>query len=459
MPLTRRTLLQGALAAPIVVSTSACERGNLIEPGARIIVVGAGFAGIAAARDLDAAGYEVIVLEARGRVGGRALSDESLGLPIDMGASWLHFGDRNPLAPFARESGIAFNVSDYENATIFGKDGLKAPAAEVFANVAIDERLEGALLWPYLRWRAGQMFGASGSGRTVNDVWQEAVHGHVAPLDEAAFRIILETQFAAPLDEVAVEVFFQDEEALPKGELFLTGGMQNLAAWLARGLDIRFGQDVRAIRWTADNATVETDAHNMECAGVVLTCSVGVLKSGDIALDPGLPKAHREVLDRLDMGLLNKIALRFPTPQWLNNEEFAVLTEGSLPSIVVNHHVYSGEPILLALTGGKTAQLLEEQNADTSVAALIRGIEAATGKRLIEPEDYAVWSWGTDPFALGSYVHHVPGANLAEGETLAEPVDRRLFLAGEALAGENYGTVAGAWLSGRRAAASIAGKS
>ena len=458
--LTRRTLLLGAAGATVgaAVGTTSVRPMSKAGSGRHIVVVGAGFAGIGASRALAARGDRVTVLEGQDRIGGRALTSSEMASPVDLGASWLHTGAQNPLASLARQSGVRFDVTDYQTATTYDLSAESArarPFASIYPNTDLDRRLNQTLGLPYLRWWIGRVFAAAGSGRSVGDVWRAAIVGKVDPLVEGAYRLMLETTFAAPLDDIAVESLFQNREGIANHEWFMTGGMQRFADYLATGLDIRLATRVTEIGWDAAGALVNTEAESIACDAVVLTVSIGLLKSGAIRLTPGLPQRHRDALDRMRMGLLNKVALQFPDIAWPINAHYLGIIGGAIPTVIANHASYSGQPILMAITGGDTARRVETWSDDEVVSRLLNSLERALGRRLPAPEKTLVTRWASNPWTLGSYAYSAPGANALEANLLAQPIDGRLFLAGEAIATSAPGTVHAAFGSGQRAAAQL----
>jgi len=455
---TRRTFLTGTLG----LSLLGCRQGPkpLIEKGAKVLIVGAGFAGIGAARELKTAGYQVEILEARERIGGRAHTSTALGSNVDLGASWLHYGKNNHMAMLALESRVPFFISDYRTSAAFNLDADPVESLnvrEARSSYDFSKRFYEVLGDDYARWEAGRNSGAAGSGKSLEDIWPALMEG-VDPLVADAYRLIQESQYGLPLSEQAMEMMFLGGDSFNNFEWLMTGGMQNFASWLAKDIPIRTGVTVTDISWSEQGAQLQTSAGSMDADAVILTCSVGLLKSGAIKLSPGLPKDHKTALDRLTMALLNKIVLKYPSISWPTDSQHWMMLGGEMPCFVSNHGSWSSAPILNGAIGGKMARTMESWTDEEAAGRLHRMIEKSLGRRLPEPEDVLVTRWSKDPLALGSYSGRLPGANLNEDNILARPIDNRLFLAGEAIIDDyDICNASGAFRSGQKAADQIMG--
>ncbi len=459
---SRRTFLTGALGAGLGTSLLGCGRGPrpLIDKGGKIVIVGAGFAGIGAARELKAAGYEVEILEARARIGGRAHTSTALGSNVDLGASWLHYGKNNHMAMLALESRVPFFISDYRTSAAFNLDADTVEGfnvREARSSYNLEKRFYEVLGDDYARWEAGRRFGAAGSGKSIEDIWPALMDG-VDPLVADAYRLIMESQYGLPLSEQAMEMMYLGGDSFNNFEWLMTGGMQNFARWLAKGIPIRTGVKVTEISWTQQGAELATTAGAMSADAVILTCSVGLLKSGAIKLSPGLPKDHLTALGRLTMALLNKIVLKYPGVSWPTDSQHWMMLGGDMPCFVSNHASWSKAPILNGAIGGAMAREMKNWTDEEAAGRLHRVIEKAMVRRLPDPESFLVTRWSKDPLALGAYSGRLPGANLNEDNILARPIDNRLFLAGEAIIDDyDVCNASGAFRSGQRAADQIKG--
>src|SRR5690606_7311720 len=171
----------------------------------------------------------------------------------------------------------------------------------------------------------------------------------------------------------------------------------------------------------------------------------GVLKQAEVKFEPPLPSSKQESINRLKMGLLNKVYLKFPKIFWDDVENISYVREWML---WLNYAAYNGEPILLAFEGGEKALALEELSDDEIVASAMRTLRFLYGDEIPAPESFLITRWGKDKFSFGSYSFIPPFASGDDFDTLFEPVDDVLFFAGEATSRKYFATVHGAYLSG-----------
>lgn len=194
-----------------------------------------------------------------------------------------------------------------------------------------------------------------------------------------------------------------------------------------------------------------------------MTVSVGVLKAGHIVFDPPLPDAKLTAIDRLDMGNLEKVILRFAEPFWRergNASTFFYIAEtpGEFPAFADWTDV-SGTPTLVCLYGGRTARrVIDERDSEQITSGAVRVLREMFGDDIPEPIAAYVTRWRDDPYALGSYSYIPIGATPDDMSELGQPVGERLLFAGEATEPLLYATVHGAMMSGLREARRIAGQ-
>lgn len=408
-----------------------------------VLVIGAGCAGIAAARTLAARGRSCVVLEAGPRVGGRAYTESrSLGLPLDHGASWLHQADENPLTPFVAALGLEAIDHDTVRERHLFLNGRQATREERAALAAAD-----AAFWTTID--AAAQDGAA--DRPASDA---APRG--GPWDATVAHWEGSQICAAELSRMSLHDFAAT--ALDGPNLILREGIGVLVARLAESLPIRLDAPVGRLRWGARGVTAEGPFGTVAARAAIVTVSTGVLAAGGIAFDPPLPAATQEAIHALPLGLLTKIAFRADDPAAPDLPPFvtqhrAVEHEGDSPISWISRPF--GDPVLIAFCGGARAWGFagDPRRAEAEARA-----EAAKvfGARAAALGPVSITQWAEDPLFRGAYSHAIPGAQAAR-TTLARPLaEGRLCFAGEACHPRFAATVAGAWLSGIGAAQDVA---
>jgi len=439
---TRRQLLAGFAAAPLSMRAARAAEAD-------VIVVGAGFAGLAAARELTRLGHRALVLEARDRIGGRAWTVDLGGAPVDMGAAWIHGIDGNPLAALAREAGVRWQSIDFDRQALF--EGT--------------ERLDATELSAVDALRAGAMARIQAARRRLppdTDVglvatllgWPELAAASPRVRQALRFRLHgdVALKWAADLDALSLRAI--DEGENPRGAHVLPiGGYRSLVDALAGGVEIRRQSPVLAIRVRDDDVELRTTKGVLAARAVVLAVPLGVLQAGDITLEPGFGRRAREALAALTMGRMNRIALRFPRRFWpegvVRFAEIGAGFDGPLEWFELSPT--AGAPVIAALASGRRANLIESQD-DTAVATLaLKDLKRMFGT-VPEPTAIAVSRWGRDGFARGALSRRLPGDHGEVRGALAEPIAGRIVLAGEHLDIDAPGTTHGAYRSGLAAA-------
>jgi len=433
---------------------------TLIE-GAHIVVVGAGFAGISCARALSERGYKVTVLEAQKQIGGRVKTMEEWGTPIDLGASWLHGGPQNPLKSVAAQAGIPTFETNYMNAIAYGED-WQIDFASGFDRGHVTKSLSSGTMWAYAELMIRRAFGWEGPDLSVAELLNRAEQkGGLDPKIVCLTRRGLESLYASPLEELGFAALIAASETDPqgtdfdaKGEQFVTGGMIEILKFIQGTLPVLTEQKVSTIQTDGAGVTVVSGGEEFQADAAVVTVSVGALASGAIRFDPVLPMAKRKALKTLDMGTMNKIAMRFPSVFWPEDRDFLTLCDG-ICSTLWNLHHYAGEPILVGLMGGPRAIESESMSDRALLKRTLSDLNQALGVRVPEPEAFVRTRWLEDPFSRGAYSRLRLGATGLEHQAIAHPVDGRLFFAGEATHSADPSTVHGAFWSGLRAADEI----
>lgn len=435
-----------------------------VSEGARVIVVGAGFAGLAAARDLQRYGYTVTILEARDRIGGRVHTDDSFGFPIDLGAAWFHGGMGNPLKSVAEWVGVDTRETHYDNMVIYGEFGVQINAEDLNSYILTAWVLLFSV-FPWLMATAHRQGWVNKSPDFLG-VLDRAIRW--CPIDryKITLRVLRnaeESGNAASADGLSfARQFIRSKTCaagtIPKGERLVIAGMTSLIKQLTAGLTIRTGEVVESVKYKNGSVELVTAKDVYQAEAAVLTLPIGVLKAGKVTFDPGLPKSHVEAIRRLEMGVFNKVILEFPDVVWPRTRDFlAIATRDPVVPFFLNLHAYVQRPILVGIAGGSFGKKIEEWSQTQVVDHVMDDLRKSLGKNIPEPTRVLVTHWGADPYALGSYSTLPPVANGLEAEALSQPIRDTLFFAGEATHPSDPSTVHGAYWSGQRAAAQIAG--
>lgn len=435
--LTRRGFLYAAGGLAAAGALGACGTDRRTS-GTHVIVVGAGMAGLAAARDLTDAGIAVTVVEARDRIGGRMWTDTSLGFPIDLGAAWIHGTDGNPLVALANHAGATTAETDWDDVVVF--DGR----TEV-DGAALDRAADA---WAAALQKVGSLSedaapdaSVGGALARVSDV-RDPLTGWQVATDIAA-------EYAADPDDLSLR-WFGTEGEFDGPDLILPQGYRQVATHLADGLNVQLGTTVTRIVDDGVGVRLDTSRGALTADRVIVTVPLGVLKAGTITFDPPLPEPKTAAITRLGFGVLDKVVLRFDEPFWPQSPDVIGLAGPDAPlPVLVNGLSFGAGAVLVGLRGGDAARrgeaLSDQQSVEQVRSAL--GAPAPTGS--------LVTRWAADPHARGSYSYLAVGSSPADQDALAEPASERVLFAGEATFAEHFATVHGAYLSGRREAQRI----
>jgi len=351
---------------------AARDVGDEAEDGATVVVIGAGVSGLSAARRLDQMGYDVVVLEARDRIGGRVWTDRSIGHPVDLGASWIHGIDGNPLTPLARRAGVRTEVTDYDNEATYGPDGRPRSDRRVRRMDRNYEYFMREIEGPREALDQDISLGAAIDGIVARD--GDWTPDELRDLDYSV-NTWLEHEYAGDVNELSL--FWWDAGGGYPGSdlLFPDTGYEWLPKMLAKGLDVRLGHRVQRIEWNPRGANVVTDRGAFPVAHAVVTLPLGVLQAGDVEFAPPLPAYKQQAASRLGMGVLDKLWLRFPRVFWDADADllgYVSPTKGRWCEwySLAKH---TGEPVLMGFNAATHARELELQS-DTEVVAEAMGV-------------------------------------------------------------------------------------
>ncbi len=405
---------------------------------AEAIVVGAGAAGIAAARELARAGVGVAVLEARGRVGGRAATALLRGHAVDLGAHWLHAGPINPLVRLGEARGEPLRIAAQDSHVRVGRrPGRPAEAAALGRAFAAADRAmsDGAARGGPDRPAAAALPPGLGPwGRRV-----ERVHGLVS---------------GRPLGEVSL----QDFPSMEYGDnRFVAGGYGGYLARLAQGLPIALNSPVTGIDWAGRGVRVTlADGGVRTVRAVIVTVPTMTLRNGAL-FTPALPPAVAAALDGFTTGIYEHAVLHWPSCPFRGSDRLASLVGGPFPVPGLLTRI-DGTPFhYFELDAPMAASLDARRAGPDGVRRLVRRALAGHfgGRALRDLSIPVVSEWRHDPWSRGSWAV-VPPGHAGARRILQAPVGDRIWFAGEALSRLQWGTAGGAYAEGQRAGAHVA---
>jgi monoamine oxidase len=423
---------------------SGVGRGRRSGGARRVIIVGAGIAGIGAARLLRDAGHEVVILEARDRIGGRIWTNSSLGTPIDLGASWIHQSKTNPLTQIAAQHKLGVKLTDYSNYHLFGPDGHPLPDVDRESHFAHTEKL--------LK-KANKVAGRAEIGMNMQqavDSMLTAEHLNEGELQTLEWRLrMLELYKGAELNLLAAEA---EEEAFSGDDILLTAGFGKLIEKMAIGLDIRLNQKVLVVRQNDQRVTVTTGGEDFEGDFALITLPLGVLKDSDVRFDPIISTSKKNAIKKIGVGQINKLALKFEKPFWATDRDFIGYVskrKGEFPLFLDWAHA-SSKPYLVAILGNEFSKSIERPS-DEELAQMSHQVLSKLYPKASMPSGVLFSRWGSEKFSKGAFSYLPAGVEMVNRDYLAQP-EKRVYFAGEHTIQEGAGMAHGAYLSGLRAA-------
>jgi monoamine oxidase len=432
--MNRRSFLAGAAAFAAAPALGAVPASGAVD----VAIVGAGAAGIAAARRLAAAGKRFALIEAANHIGGRCITDMRLfGVPFDLGAHWIPDPNLNPMVKLS--AGTHLEV-------------YTAPSNE---RLRIGQRYAGSA--ELERFFAAQRR----SNRAINEAARKKIDiscAQALPKDLGDLRPTIEFVLGPfgcgkDLSEVSVFDFVRSDER--ERDAFCRQGFGAILERLAQGLPVQLSTPVTRIDYSGRLAALETAQGTIRAQAVIVTVSIGVLAADLIKFQPHLPVRHIEAVSKLPLGSYDHVALDIPgNPLGLRSDDLVYEKAVSDRTAALLANV-SGTSLCLVDVGGGFGRALAAQGETAMIDFAVGWLADLFGNsvKAAVKRGYAT-RWNKEPWVLGAFSSAAPG-NQPARSVLMESINGRIWFAGEAVDEALWGTVAGAWESGERAADAV----
>jgi len=434
MTLTRRNFLSASAGVAAIPVLGRPAQSAPVPRDADIVVIGAGAAGIAAARRIIAANRKVIVIEAASQVGGRCITDiSSFGVPFDRGARWIHNPETNPMIRLGRAAGLEIAPAPSGQKIRIGRRNARPSETEEFlaalvkANRAIDDASRKGM----------DVSCASVMPKELGD-WAGTA------------EFVLGAGFAGQ-DLKDISVIDKSRAQDRNSAIACRQGLGTLLTRLADQLPVALSTPAKRIEWSKRDAIVQTSSGRITARAAIITVSTNVLAAGNIRFDDELPKRVVDAAARLSLGSYDHIALQLSgNPLGLARDDILIEQSNSTRTGLLYANM-GGSTLCSIDVGGSFGRDLSSQGEAAMVAFAIEWLTKMFGSDVTKAvQKSSATRWNASPHVLGAMSVAPPGAQ-SQRKAFSDPVGC-MYFAGEATHETLWGTVDGAWESGERAA-------
>ncbi len=438
--LSRRSVLTSLLATAALPAWA-----QTLPTNPDVVIIGAGSAGIAAARTLIAQGKSVVIVEGADRIGGRAYTEsDTFRVPYDHGCFNVMGPKKFPYLDMAEELGFDLRSIKGAGETVFVGD-RKATEQELNQYDTAWAKMRSAL---------------SKAGRAGLDV--SAASAKPDDIGEMKFAGLIQTwmgpmDFAVEFEDLSVQDWWQYGDV--PSRYMIKQGYGTLVARMGENLPVKLNTPATRINWSGDGVAVETPAGTIRAKACIVTVSPGVLSAGSILFTPELPDWKQRAIGDLPMGLLAKVTLQFDGERFGfgNNKWLSYWVPNDMPAQACYFLTWPfGFDIMIGWIGGQFGWELSAAGTDAAVdfalGEVVKMVGSDARKQFVKGH---LTGWADNPWTLGAYAAATPGHHGARAD-LAKPLADRLFFAGEAVAGPYIMLCSGAYMSGETVAHEVA---
>lgn len=447
----RRKFIKDTITGlPIVIITpsllSSCnnEGDGQKANGKTVIIVGAGISGLAAAKKLKENGFNVIVLEAQSKVGGRLKTNRSLGVAFDEGASWIHGTAGNPIASLAQQAGMNTAFTDdesilaYDLGGVLHSDSNFSDTEDKFYSVLETLKNNGS------------------STKSFETVFNELYPTYC---NDRLWKFFLSTYLTFDTGDLNMlsSLLYNEGEEFGGEERISVNGYDTIPSYLAIGLNVQLNQKVTKIDYSNTKILVSHNGTVTEADYVLVTVPLGVLKANKIDFVPSLPNTKQNAIQKVGVNCVNKFLLTWETAFW-DDEQYICYTPDIKDKFNYFVNVKKYQPTVNALMTfayADKARQTENMTDQQIIEEIMTHLRDIYGNDIPYSKNILRTKWQTNEYSYGSYSYTAVGTEMRHFDDLAEEIDDKIFFAGEHTEIDYFSTAHGAYLSGIREADKI----
>jgi len=472
--ITRKNFIEASALSTIgFILFPQCLKPNIEENKEKsIIVIGAGIAGLSAAKKLTEFGFNVTVLEANQTYGGRINSVNLNGDIVDSGASWIHGIRHNPIYKIAEDLNLDTRKTYYEPGYLYDIDGSEITDEEW---KVVEKRLNELynLAYDYTGKSLEELLDIYDPNPDFSDRMTRVFYG--------AIRSEIEIGYAVDAQNLS-SVMLTKDDAFAGDEVIFKNGFIQILDFLAKDLNIVYNNFVTKISYLTDKVNIYTkntldldsvrsciachSNSDAEIVGydniysadrVVVALPAGMLKQNIIVFEPAFSTEKINAISGIGIGTMNKVILKFTENFWQKNAYFLQVLNKDYTK---NMEFFSPSPtgienILYGILAGQHARSIENLSESEVIEMVMSQLKIIFGENIPNPINYVITKWHTNPLALGAYPHIKPGFDYDICDKIAEPLDNKVFFAGDYIVKDYMSTAHGSYISGENSANNI----